>query len=76
MKKKIFYLACLVLLAVGATSCQKLSECKNCKKVYYINVSTYDHEDPESQYCGTELIAIESTGPVTIGAYTVKWECH
>jgi hypothetical protein len=77
MKKKICYLACLVLIAFMATSCGKIAgDCKNCKKVYYINGTTYDHEDPETQYCGTDLITVESTPPQTVGSYTVKWECN
>jgi hypothetical protein len=76
MKKRIFYLACLILLASVATSCGKLAgDCKNCKKVYYIG-TIWDHDDSETQYCGTDLIAIEATGPQTVGSYTVKWECH
>ena len=74
MKKKIFFLACLVVLAAAATSCQKLGDCKNCKKVYYLG-TTWDHDDLESQYCGAKLIAIDGK-TLTIGAYTVKWECH
>jgi hypothetical protein len=59
---------------LAAPSCEK--SCKNCKKVYYTNGTTYDHADAESQYCGAELITVEATGPVTIGTYTVKWECN
>jgi hypothetical protein len=73
MKKKIIYAAILILLAIGFTACEKT--CQYCKKVYYVG-STYDHEDGESQYCGLELITIQGTGPVTIGGYTVKWECR
>ena len=77
MKKTLIYLACVIVFTCIATSCQKiLNDCKNCKKVYYTNGTTFDHEDPESQYCGTDLIAIEATGPVTYGSYTVRWECH
>jgi hypothetical protein len=72
MKKKIIFATCLILFAFAFTSCTKT--CKYCKKVYYVG-SSYDHEDAESQYCGLELIAIDGTS-TTVGAYTVKWECH
>ena len=76
MKKKLIYLACFVVLAWAANSCDVISkDCKTCKKVYYTG-TTYDHEDSATQYCGAELITIQATGPVTIGSYTVKWECN
>lgn len=74
MKRKIIFAVFLALIVLAAPSCQK--DCKNCKKVYYINVTTWDHEDDPSEYCGAELLAIEAIGPKTIGAYTVKWECN
>ena len=76
MKKKIVYLLCFLALAWSVNSCNAISKtCKTCKKVYYVG-STVDHEDSSSEYCGTDLITIEATGPVTVGNYTVKWECN
>ena len=74
MKKKIIYAAILILFVLAAPACSKT--CKTCKKVYYTNQTTYDHEDSAAQYCGTELIGIEAQGAVTIGSYTVKWQCN
>jgi len=74
MKKKIIFAVFLVLIILAAPSCQK--DCKNCKKVYYTNGTTFDHEDDPAQYCGAELLVIEGTDPMTIGPYTVKWECN
>lgn len=73
MKKKIIYAVFLISIVLAAPSCQK--DCKTCKKVYYVG-TTRDHEDSASQYCGAELITIEATGSVTVGSYTVKWECN
>jgi hypothetical protein len=73
MKKKIVYAVLFILLVIAGPSCSKT--CKNCKKVYYSG-TTRDHEDSATQYCGAELITIEATGSVTVGAYTVKWECN
>jgi uncharacterized lipoprotein NlpE involved in copper resistance len=73
MKKKIIYAFFLILIVLGAPSCQK--DCKTCKKVFYLG-TTLDHEESASQYCGTELITIEATAPVTINGLTVKWECN
>jgi hypothetical protein len=76
MKKKLLYLVCFCILAWAATSCDIIAKtCKNCKKVYYTG-TTVDHEDAATQYCGTELVTIQATPPVTIGGYTVKWECN
>lgn len=74
MKKKIIYGVCLFLIVFLAPACEKT--CKNCKKVYYTNQTTWDHEDPESEYCGVELAGIEAMGPRTVGNLTVKWECR
>jgi len=71
MKKKILFLAVLILFAISFTSCEK--ECKICRKVYYIG-TTYDHEDAASEYCGLELKAIEGK-TATVGGFTVTWEC-
>jgi hypothetical protein len=76
MKKKFFYLLCFIGLAWAMNSCDALSKnCKTCKKVYYVG-TTRDHEDSGTEYCGTELVTIQATGPVTVGNYTVKWECN
>jgi hypothetical protein len=72
MKKKLFFLAVLILFAISFTSCEK--ECKTCKKVYYVG-TTYDHEDASSQYCGLELAAIDGVSR-TVGGFTVTWECN
>ena len=74
MKKKIIYALFLILIVFAAPACSKT--CKTCKKVYYTNQTTYDHEDTATEYCGAELITIEATKPVTIGGQTVKWECN
>jgi len=73
MKKKIIYAAFLILVVLAAPSCQK--DCKSCKKVYYVG-TTVDHEDAAAQYCGAELLLNENAGSVTVGSYTVKWQCN
>jgi hypothetical protein len=76
MKKKVFYLLCLVGIACSINSCDALSNnCKNCKIVYY-NGTVRDHEDSASQYCGADLVAIQATPNTTIGSLTAKWECN
>lgn len=75
MKKFIFFITYLVILAFSVTSCETLmKDCKNCRKVYYSG-TTRDHEDPSVQYCGTDLIAIQAKSPVVQGSLTVKYEC-
>ena len=73
MKKKLFFAAFLVLVAITFISCDKT--CKTCKQVTYVN-GTYESETSGTQYCGTELITIEATPDVTIGQTTTKWECN
>jgi hypothetical protein len=76
MKKKIFYLLCLVVIACSINSCDALSKnCKNCKIVYYYG-TVRDHEDSAAQYCGADLVSIQAQLPNTTGNVTTKWECN
>ncbi|MFP4488738.1 MAG: hypothetical protein ACLFN1_05500 [Bacteroidales bacterium] len=75
MKKRILFLATFLVIAAGLTSCEELlNNCKICR------LNTYEdgvliNSQKEAEYCGTELITIESTPPATIGSTTTKWEC-
>jgi hypothetical protein len=76
MGRKLFYIAGLIFMTWSFTSCEDLlKNCKVCKKVFYKG-TTYLREDPETEYCGAELITIESTSPIIVGGETVKWECR
>jgi len=73
--KKIVYLFLFFLLAAGLTSCEDLlNDCKICRLNVYENGNLINSMQ-EAEYCGTELIAIQSKLPETVGATTYVWEC-
>jgi hypothetical protein len=74
MKKKLLYLAVLVLMTLSFDSCSK--DCKVCKQVYYDKSGNYLREDAEAQYCGVELLAIDGK-TVDLGSLgSAKWSCR
>jgi len=75
MKRKFLFATAFMLVAWAATSCEALTDCKYCKNVTYENGSVIN-SGPESEYCGTDLIAKEATPDVTVGALTTKVECR
>ena len=75
MKKKFLYLAAFLMIAAGITSCEDvLDNCKICRLNTYEN-GVLINSAQEAEYCGSELIAIQSTPPTTVGSTTTKWEC-
>lgn len=76
MKRNLLYAAGFILMAVSLTSCEGLFEnCKVCRQVTYESGNVIN-ETSGTEYCGTELIAIQATPPVTIGNTTTQWECN
>ena len=73
MKKKLLFVAAVVLIACAFTSCTKT--CKFCKDVTYENGSVIN-EGTETQYCGAALLAEEAIPDHTVGDLTVKVECR
>ncbi len=74
MKKIVMYATGFLLLSLATTSCE-LERCKICKQVVYDNGNVIEERN-EAEYCGTELLQIEATPPVTIGNLTTRWECR
>jgi hypothetical protein len=75
MKRKLFYAAGFIIIALSITSCEK--SCKVCQQnTYNTSTGALVTNGSEAEYCGTELIAIESTKDVTLGGTTTKWECR
>lgn len=76
MKKKILFFATFLIIAAGLTSCEELfNNCKIC------SLNTYEdgvliNSAQEAEYCGADLLKVESTPPVTVGSTTTEWECN
>jgi hypothetical protein len=76
MRRKILYAVGLVLMSVSLNSCEGLFEnCKMCRRVTYIAGNVTD-EGTETEYCGTDLVTIQATPPLTVGTQTIQWECR
>lgn len=75
MKKRILFFAALLLIAAGFTSCEEIFDnCKICRLNTYEDGNLINSAQ-EAEYCGSELIRIQNTPPVTVGTTTTKWEC-
>jgi hypothetical protein len=76
MRRKFIFITGFILITLSFTSCEDLLQnCKVCKKVFYKD-GKFFREDPETEYCGAELITIEATPPLKVGEETIKWECR
>jgi len=76
MKRKMLYAAGFILMAVSLTSCEEwFNDCEVCKQVTYENGNVIN-QTSGTEYCGTQLLAIKATPPVTIGNTTTQWECN
>jgi hypothetical protein len=74
MRRKIFYVAVLLLIAISFNSCDK--SCKVCKEVFYDKNGNKSSEGAEAEYCGVELLAIDGK-TVDLGALgSGKWSCR
>lgn len=76
MKRKLLYTAGFVLMMVSFQRCDVLNDCKVCRQNTYNANGDLVTEGSESEYCDTELIAIEATPSATVGGVTTKWVCR
>ena len=74
MKRKLLFACSLFLISWGVNSCEILNDCKNCRQVTYID-EVYDHEGDTYQYCGAQLITVETTKDIVNGSIRTAWEC-
>ena len=74
MKRKIIIAAGFILMTLSFSSCEK--SCKICQQNEYNSSGTLTKSGSESEYCGTELLGIEATPPVTVLGTTTKWVCR
>jgi hypothetical protein len=75
MNRKLFFGAVFLCIAWAATSCEALGDCKLCRSVIYENGSVIN-SGTETEYCGVDLITIETQSPVISGNQTTKYECR
>jgi len=75
MKNRIVFIAVLLFICWAANSCEAISGCKVCQDITYENGKEV-FSTPETEYCGDQLIAKESTADVTIGNQTIKVKCQ
>jgi hypothetical protein len=76
MKMKLFYIACLLLIACSFTSCDILGDgCQTCQTVSYANGNPIAW-GAEAEYCDQELLAIKAIAPTTYNGVTTQWECY
>jgi hypothetical protein len=76
MKRIALYLAGFVLMAIALTSCEGLFEnCNLCRQVT-LDSGNVINESAEREYCGLELVTIQTTAPSIDGTITIKWECR
>jgi len=77
MKRKLMYLAGLILVSCSFTSCELLSgNCEVCALVSRDSYGNFISSQAETEYCDEELLAIKAIGPVTTGGVTTGYECN
>ncbi|MBK7711322.1 MAG: hypothetical protein IPJ37_10515 [Bacteroidales bacterium] len=75
MKNRIKFIAALLFICWAANSCEAISGCKVCQDVTYEN-GLEVFSSPETEFCGDELIAKETTPDVTVGNQVIKVKCR
>jgi len=75
MKRKIAFIAMLLFISWAANSCEALSGCKVCQDITYEDGKEV-FSTPETEFCGDELIAKETTPDATFGNQIIKVKCH
>jgi hypothetical protein len=75
VKSRILVIALFLFICWAANSCEAISGCKVCQDVTYENGKEV-FSSPETEFCGDELIAKETTPDVNIGNQTIKVKCR
>jgi hypothetical protein len=77
MKRKVFYIISLILIACTFTACDIIgSDCQVCRYASYDSGSGQTTYTDEVEYCGTELAAMKATKPVTQNGVTTSVQCY
>jgi hypothetical protein len=78
MKRKVWFGAACLLLAVAATSCEDLGGCEVCKMVTRSSSGDITSSGSDTEYCGAELAKIKVTPAVTnpVTGSVTDYECR
>ena len=77
MKRKVIYLISLVVIACTFTACDVISgDCQVCRYKNYDSHTGETTYTDEIEYCGTDLVAMKATKPVTVNGVTTSVECY
>jgi hypothetical protein len=77
MKRKLLFGAVFFLfISWAATSCKSLTDCQFCKMVTTDSSNGEVTNGSETEYCGTDLIAVKAKLPSTVGTQTTVWSCR
>jgi hypothetical protein len=77
MKRKILIAISFILITLTFNSCEPLGTCKVCRQVTSEINGTIISEDPEAEYCGADLVAIEAKADVILPNNTrLSWKCR
>jgi hypothetical protein len=76
MKRKLIYLASVLVITFSFTACELIDDCQTCRyESYDSSTGTTEYMD-EADYCGQELIDMKATAPWTYGTVTTKVRCY
>jgi len=78
MKRIVLFVVSFILLSWAASSCEA-ENCKFCRAEITEDATgdiIDDGYDSEAEYCGFDLITIQSKTPVSVGGYTTSWKCR
>lgn len=76
MKRKIAYIAFLLMTASLFTSCEMLGDnCQICYQATYDNGNMID-DGEDIELCGDDLFAVKANPETTYGSITVRWVCY
>lgn len=78
MKRKLWFGALCLMLAVAVTSCEDLGGCEVCKMVTRSSSGDITTSGSDTEYCGTELARVKVTPAVTnpVTGNVTKYECR
>ena len=67
----------LSFVGLATTSCEPMSDCKNCEVVtYQISTGAELYRQTAIEYCGADLEDKENRDPVESGDERTVWECN
>ncbi|HNX66474.1 MAG TPA: hypothetical protein PKH02_06290 [Bacteroidales bacterium] len=77
MKRKVFYIISLIIMACTFTACDMIGN--DCQVCWYERYDTSTGETTytdEIEYCGTELLTMKAMKPETQGTVKISVKCR